>query len=106
MASRINTPSSRRTRRTSGPGGCKNEFDDDYEHEHEGKKGMSVSAAELAGVGHGHGTHAHGHPHLAHHFDSMETQHNAAKLGMWLFLATEILLFAGLFVAYSIFRAL
>lgn len=49
--------------------------------------------------------HAH-HPRLAHHFDSMEVQQNAAKLGMWLFLTTEVLLFSGLFVAYAVFRAL
>ena len=29
----------------------------------------------------------------------------SAKLGMWLFLATEIMLFAGLFCAYAIYRA-
>jgi len=45
-------------------------------------------------------------PHVAHHFDSAEQQHAAAKLGMWLFLITEILLFSGLFVGYAIFRAL
>ena len=44
-------------------------------------------------------------PHLAHHFESMEQQHAAGKLGMWLFLATEILLFGGLFCGYAVFRA-
>lgn len=44
-------------------------------------------------------------PHLAHHFESMEQQHDAGKLGMWLFLATEILLFGGLFCGYAVFRA-
>lgn len=44
-------------------------------------------------------------PHLAHHFDSNPQQHEAAKLGMWLFLATEVLLFGGLFCLYAIFRA-
>jgi len=34
---------------------------------------------------------------LAHHFSSLERQNEAMRLGMWLFLATEILLFAGLF---------
>lgn len=43
-------------------------------------------------------------PQLAHHFDSMPQQYEAGKLGMWLFLATEVLLFGGLFVAYSVFR--
>ncbi len=44
-------------------------------------------------------------PNLAHHFESMEQQHDAGKLGMWLFLATEVLLFGGLFCAYAVFRA-
>jgi cytochrome c oxidase subunit 3 len=44
-------------------------------------------------------------PNLAHHFESMQQQHDAGKLGMWLFLATEILLFGGLFCAYAVFRA-
>ena len=35
----------------------------------------------------------------------MEQQHDAAKLGIWLFLATEILLFGGLFCGYAVFRA-
>jgi cytochrome c oxidase subunit 3 len=32
-------------------------------------------------------------------------EYSASKLGMWLFLGTEILLFGGLFTAYAIFRA-
>ncbi|NUN94773.1 MAG: cytochrome c oxidase subunit 3 [Candidatus Omnitrophica bacterium] len=51
-----------------------------------------------------HGAHAHS-PHLQHHFDSLEQQFDSGKLGMWLFLATEVLLFAGLFCAYSVYRA-
>jgi cytochrome c oxidase subunit 3 len=43
-------------------------------------------------------------PHLQHHFESSGQQFEAGKLGIWLFLATEILLFGGLFVAYSIYR--
>jgi cytochrome c oxidase subunit 3 len=47
----------------------------------------------------------HGHdPHLAHHFDTPGQQFTAGKLGMWLFLATEILLFSGLFCAYAVYR--
>lgn len=53
---------------------------------------------------HGDGHHAH-HPHQAHHWDSMRQQFEAGKLGMWLFLATEVLLFGGLFCAYFIYRA-
>jgi len=56
------------------------------------------------GDAHGHDDH-HDHPeHLAHHWDNLEQQFNANKLGMWLFLATEFLLFGGLFVAYAVFR--
>ena len=43
--------------------------------------------------------------HLQHHFADEEQQRESAKLGMWIFLLTEILLFGGLFVAYGIFRA-
>ena len=43
-----------------------------------------------------------GPPHV-HHMDA-KTAYQAAKFGMWLFLATEILLFAGLFVAFAIFH--
>ncbi len=42
---------------------------------------------------------------LAHHFDNAEQQESAAKLGMWIFLATEILMFSGLFLAYFFVRA-
>ena len=49
---------------------------------------------------------AHSHPaYLAHHFAEPEQQHESAKLGMWIFLLTEILLFGGLFMAYTIYRA-
>jgi cytochrome c oxidase subunit 3 len=44
--------------------------------------------------------------YLAHHFESLEKQQHAARLGMWLFLATEVLLFAGLFAAYAVYRYL
>lgn len=49
---------------------------------------------------------AHAHsPFLQHHFDNPVQQFDATKLGMWLFLATEILLFGGLFCAYAVYRA-
>lgn len=41
---------------------------------------------------------------LAHHFDTPEQQFDSGKLGMWLFLVTEVLFFSGLFVAYTIYR--
>jgi len=43
--------------------------------------------------------------YLAEHFAEPEQQEDSAKLGMWIFLLTEILLFGGLFCAYAIFRA-
>ncbi|MFH1699376.1 MAG: cytochrome c oxidase subunit 3 family protein [Candidatus Zixiibacteriota bacterium] len=49
---------------------------------------------------------ANGHPsHLAHHFSDVTQQQDSAKLGMWIFLLTEILLFGGLFCFYAIYRA-
>jgi cytochrome c oxidase subunit 3 len=54
----------------------------------------------------GHGHNGHGHPEfLHHHFETPLHQFESDKLGMWLFLATEILLFGGLFCAYSVYRA-
>ena len=50
--------------------------------------------------------HAHSarHPHLAEHFETIQQQDYAARLGMWLFLGTEVLLFAGLFLGYTVYR--
>ena len=48
-----------------------------------------------------HETYAH-----APHFRTKEAEFDAIKLGMWLFLATEVLLFAGMFCAYAVFRML
>ncbi len=52
--------------------------------------------SEIAGpaqqaVSHGHEAHAH-------------RDNQGAKMGMWLFLLTELLLFAGLFLVYSVYR--
>jgi cytochrome c oxidase subunit 3 len=44
--------------------------------------------------------------YLAHHFADLEKQTHAARLGMWLFLATEVLLFTALFAAYGVYRYL
>jgi cytochrome c oxidase subunit III len=44
------------------------------------------------------------HPALAHHFEDLGQQKEASTLGMWVFLATEVLFFGGLFAAYSIYR--
>src|SRR5689334_15596478 len=43
---------------------------------------------------------------LAEPFFDLEQQHAAAKLGMWIFLATEVLFFGGLFLAYTVYRYL
>ena len=51
--------------------------------------------------GHGHAPH---HRALQHHFDTMGQQKEAAVIGMWVFLLTEILFFGGLFVAYLLYR--
>ncbi|MEL7337556.1 MAG: cytochrome c oxidase subunit 3, partial [Planctomycetota bacterium] len=52
-----------------------------------------------------HGHDDHDHPEwLAHHFDTPEQQFDSGKLGMWLFLVTEVLFFSGMFCAYAIYR--
>lgn len=38
---------------------------------------------------------------VAEHFADLETQHHSARLGMWVFLTSEVLLFAGLFALYG-----
>jgi cytochrome c oxidase subunit III len=43
------------------------------------------------------------YPH-AHQFDSIEQQRDASTIGMWLFLANEIMFFGGVFLAYAIYR--
>lgn len=50
------------------------------------------------------GAHAHDDPHLHHHFDDMDQQREAHLLGMWSFLATEAMMFGGLFFAYTLYR--
>ena len=42
---------------------------------------------------------------LAHHYDTPAQQFASNKLGMWIFLATEILMFGGLFCGYAVYRA-
>jgi cytochrome c oxidase subunit 3 len=41
---------------------------------------------------------------LAHHFDNIEQQRSAGRLGMWMFLVTELLFFGGIFSAYAAYR--
>lgn len=60
--------------------------------------------SQTSAVETGHESHAHD-PNLQHHFSTLEQQFDSAKIGMWLFLATEILLFGGLFVGFGISQA-
>ena len=41
----------------------------------------------------------------SHHFDSMEQEHEAGKQGVWIFMATELMMFGALFMGYAIYRA-
>lgn len=43
---------------------------------------------------------------VAEHFEDLEVQSHAARLGMWAFLGSEMLLFAGLFALYASYRSL
>ena len=43
------------------------------------------------------------HP-LAHQFDDVPQQRRAVSLGMWAFLANEVMFFGGLFLTYTIYR--
>jgi len=51
-------------------------------------------------------THAPNPSGFAHQYETLEQQHDAGRLGMWLFLATEILFFGGMFTSYIIYREL
>ena len=42
--------------------------------------------------------------HHAHHYKDAEHEVQSSLLGIWVFLATEILMFGGLFVGYIIFH--
>lgn len=50
-----------------------------------------------------HGNHG-ANPALLHHFATEGQQRDSASLGMWVFLATEVMFFGGLFCAYLIYR--
>ena len=43
---------------------------------------------------------------FAHQFEELEQQREAGRLGMWMFLVTEILFFGGMFTSYTIYRSL
>src|SRR3954468_11182312 len=44
-------------------------------------------------------------PGLQHQFEDMEQQEESVSIGMWMFLAQEIMFFGGLFTAYLVFRS-
>jgi cytochrome c oxidase subunit 3 len=44
------------------------------------------------------------HIELAHHFADLEQQKATLILGMWAFLITELMIFGGLFTAYTVYR--
>ena len=44
--------------------------------------------------------------HLRHHFANEAQQMDAATLGMWTFLITEVLFFGGMFASYAVYRNL
>jgi cytochrome c oxidase subunit 3 len=47
---------------------------------------------------------AHHNPYLAHQFEEIGQQQEAQTLGMWIFLATEVMFFGGLFVAFGVYH--
>ncbi|HUO25892.1 MAG TPA: cytochrome c oxidase subunit 3 family protein [Candidatus Aquilonibacter sp.] len=59
-----------------------------------------MADSPVIGVQHGaeHG------PELRHHFAEPQQQRDAASLGMWVFLATEVMFFGGMFCAYLVYR--
>lgn len=64
-----------------------------------------MTEAEVAAPRHADGG-AGASPALASHFHDLRQQHAAADLGLWIFLATEILFFGGLFAAYLVYALL
>jgi cytochrome c oxidase subunit 3 len=44
-------------------------------------------------------------PGLQHQFDDMKQQEESVSIGMWMFLAQEIMFFGGIFTAYLVFRS-
>src|SRR5438128_895405 len=41
---------------------------------------------------------------IAHQFEDATQQRESATLGMWIFLATEVLFFGGMFLGYAVYR--
>src|SRR6185369_4745614 len=73
-----------------------------------GLRARDGGAVAMTGEGSGAGGPAELHerpPRLAAHFASMGVQLDASRLGIWLFLASEVLFFGGLLGAYAVSRA-
>src|SRR5437870_4176233 len=64
---------------------------------------MSTTPTSVEVHEHRHDHHGHD-PHFQHHFTNMEQQFDTSKIGMWLFIVTEILLFGGLFVGFGLMQ--
>ncbi len=62
-----------------------------------------MSEQPHAAHGDDHGGH-HGSEFIQHHYDDAQHQFDSGKLGIWLFLAQEVLFFSALFVAYVLYR--
>ena len=62
---------------------------------------MAESTITSTSTAHGHTEHA-----RAHQFDTPQQQYSASNLGMWIFLATEVMTFGGFFLAYIVYRSL
>jgi cytochrome c oxidase subunit III len=63
---------------------------------------MSTTTVPLHQDPHGHG--GEHDPHHQHHFTTMEQQFDTSKIGMWLFLVTEVLTFGGLFAGFGLMQ--
>src|SRR4051812_19034237 len=48
--------------------------------------------------------HKDGNAAVAHQFEEAAQQHEAATLGMWVFLATEVLFFGAMIMSYTVYR--
>src|ERR1041384_6253425 len=48
----------------------------------------------------------HGHRALQHHFESVGQRREGGRVGMWVFLVTEIMFFGGMFLAYTLYRSM
>ncbi len=61
------------------------------------------TAADLQNPVHGEHVDDRDHHHQSH-FTTMEQQFDTSKIGMWLFLVTEVLTFGGLFVGFGLMQ--